>query len=50
VGPGVKFEPVSFRDRIDKILELIDGPVGQDVEPFCFTPKEIEKRKTGLAW
>lgn len=43
-----KFDLISFRDRIDKILELIDGPVGQDVEPLCYTPAEIEKRKNEL--
>ncbi len=40
-----KFEGVSFRDRMDKILALIEKPIGQDVEAFGYTPKEIEERK-----
>lgn len=39
------FEGISFRDRMDKILSLIEKPIGQDVEAFCYTPKEVEKRR-----
>lgn len=40
-----KFESVSFRGRMDKIQELIEKPIGQDVKAFCYTPAETEKRK-----
>ena len=40
-----KFEGIPFRERIDKILELYKQPIGQDVEPLCYTPKEISIRK-----
>lgn len=42
------FEGVSFRDRMDKILSLIEKPIGNDVEVFCYTEKEIKKRKKEL--
>ncbi|MBI2597841.1 MAG: nucleotidyltransferase domain-containing protein [Candidatus Diapherotrites archaeon] len=43
-----KFEGTPYRERIDKILELSDKPIGQDIEPFCYTPKEINERKKQL--
>ncbi|MFH1751403.1 MAG: nucleotidyltransferase domain-containing protein [archaeon] len=43
-----KFEGLSFRDRIDEVLKLVDYPVGQDIEPLCYTLKEFNERKQGL--
>ncbi|MBS3061600.1 MAG: nucleotidyltransferase domain-containing protein [Candidatus Diapherotrites archaeon] len=43
-----QFEGITFRNRIDQILQLSTEPIGQDIEPFCYTPKEIEQRKTQL--
>jgi len=43
-----RFEGYSFRERIDAVLELCTQAIGQDVEPLCFTPEEIDKRKKEL--
>ena len=42
------FEGISFRDRIDKVLSLIEGFVGADIEPLCYTQNEFNKRKNEL--
>lgn len=41
-----KFEGMPFRDRIDALLELVDYPVGADIEPLCYTPKEFEHMRS----
>ncbi|MFH1256483.1 MAG: nucleotidyltransferase domain-containing protein [Candidatus Diapherotrites archaeon] len=43
-----RFEGLSFRERMDKVLSLIEKPVGQDVEVFCYTENDIQKRKNEL--
>ena len=42
------FEGISFRDRIDEALKLVDFPVGNDIEPLCYTLKEFNRRKKEL--
>lgn len=43
-----RFEGISFRDRIDAVLELVKEPMGADVEPLCYTPKEFEDMRKRL--
>lgn len=45
-----KFEGVSFRERMDMFLSLIEKPIGQDIEAFCYTPRETEERKNQIGF
>ncbi len=45
-----RFEGMPFRERLDRVLELVVEPIGQDLEPFCFTPREIKQRKKEIGF
>lgn len=38
-----KFSGVNFFDRMGKFYDLWD--LEKDIEPFCYTPKELELKK-----